>query len=386
MILHKPGTFFAIVFLFFLALPPGRAAEPKMKVAFIYVGPISDYGYTRAADDGRIEAQKELPWIDTTYVESVTDADVESYIDQMVEQGARVIFLTSTSFADGGFACASRYPNVIFFNASGYRTAPNLANYQADTYQCAYLEGLAAGAISKHGKIGSVSSYPTPEVVRIIDAFTLGMREVNPKAAINLLWLNSWYDPPATKEAAEALLAEGADFLISDMDSPTVAEVGETHHIPVTGPSAYTYRTAPTSLIASACYNWGPVYVSLLKGVKDGTYTATNLQNRSFWFRMGENATQLAYKPGVTINPRYKDALGAVHIQDGPGAPISVYDLMLKRIAQMSATPLQFEPFTGPIVDAGGKMRIPAGQTATKADLLSITWRLPEILGNWPTH
>jgi simple sugar transport system substrate-binding protein len=261
-----------------------------------------------------------------------------------------------------------------------------LAIYQADTYQCAYLQGLAAGAISKSGKIGSVSSYPTPEVVRIVDSFTIGLHEANPKAIIKLRWLNTWYDPPATKEAAESLLSEGVDFLISDMDSPTVAEVGETHHIPVTGNSAYTYRTAPNSLITSACYNWGSVYVSILKGVKDGTYTPTNLQNLTLWLRMGENATQLSYKPGVMINPQFKDALSAARIKDGKGGTISVYDLILKRIAQMSASPLQFEPFTGPIVDASGKVRVPAGQTATRAELLSMTWRLPEILGNWPSQ
>ena len=148
MIPNRPMLNFVLACMVLLAILPVNADDAKMKVGFIYVGPISDYGYTRAADDGRLEAQKELPWIETSYVESVSEGDVEGYIDQMVDQGIKVIFLTSTSFSDGGYACASRYPNVLFFNASGYKTAPNLAIYQADTYQCAYLQGLAAGAIS----------------------------------------------------------------------------------------------------------------------------------------------------------------------------------------------------------------------------------------------
>jgi basic membrane protein A len=321
-----------------------------------------------------------------SYVESVTDGDLESYIDQMVDEGVKVIFTTSTTFMDGTIASAARYPDVMFFNASGYKHAPNVATYQADTYQCCYLEGLAAGALTKNGKIGSVSSYPTPEVVRIVDGFTVGLHEVNPKALVNLRWLNTWYDPPAAKEAAEALLSEGADVLVSDMDSPTVAEVGEAHGVPTNGPSIDTYKEAPNTLIASAVYNWGAAYTSILTKVHDGTYTPKNLQNLNLWARMAEGSAQLLYKPGVMINPRYKDALTAAKVDDGKGGKISVYDLILKRIAQMSATPVQFEPFTGPLYNAKGKLEIPAGQMATQSQLFGMNWRLPQIIGNWPSE
>jgi len=364
----------------------GQAADAKLKVGFIYVGPITDMGYTEVQEEGRQEAQKALPWIETSYVESVRDGDVESYIDQMVEQGIKVIFLTSTSFSDGGYAAAARYPDVLFFNASGYKHAPNLATYQADTYQCSYLEGLAAGVLSKSGKVGSVSSFPTPEVIRIVDGFTLGLREINPKAEVKLQWLNTWYDPPAAKESAEALIAEGVDFLSSDMDSSTVAEVGETHHLPVNGPSINTYKVAPNSLVASAVYEWGPVYISILNKIRDGTYTPKNLGNLSIWCRMDAGASELLYKPGVPINPRYKEALSAAKVDDGAGGKISVYDLIFKRIAQMSANPPQFEPFTGPITDGKGQVRIAAGQRATQAQLFSMNWRVTGILGNWPSE
>jgi simple sugar transport system substrate-binding protein len=361
-----------------------QADEPKLKAGFIYVGPISDAGWTHAQEEGRLAVQKACPWVETSYVESVSDGDLESYIDQMVSQGNKVIFVTSTSFMDGTIACAPRYPDVMFFCASCYKRLPNVATYQADPYQTAYLQGIAAGALSKSGKIGSVSSYPTPDVVRLLDAFTIGLREVNPKAQVTLRWLNTWYDPPAAKEAAETLLSQGCDVLISDLDSPTVAQVGEEHGVPANAHGFYAYKDAPKSLMAAGVYNWGPSYVDLFNKIHDGTYTPKNLQNVDLWWRLAEKAIVSAYSPGVPLNPRYKDAMSAVMLDDGKGGKISAYDLYFKRLAQMSATPVQFEPFTGPITDSDGNMKVPAGQTASQAQLFSLTWRVPGIIGNWP--
>jgi simple sugar transport system substrate-binding protein len=375
----------ALLAVVLFSIVTARAADaPKTKVGFLYVGPVSDFGWTHSHDLARQQLEKALPWVETSYVESVSDGDVESYIDQMADQGVKVIFPTSTTFVDGTIASAARHPDIIFLNASGYKRAPNVATYDADAYQCFYIMGLAAGGLTKSGKIGFVSTFPLPESVRAINSFSLGLRDANPKATVDMRWLNAWYDPPAAKEASEALLAQGADVLITDMDSPTVAQVAESHHVPVNGHAFNAYSAAPTSLITGDIYNFGPSYIKLLQKIHDGTLTNKNLQNVDEWWRLGEDAVEMFYTPGVLINPRYKETLSAVKTDDGTGHPISVYDLIAKRFAQMSMNPPQFEPFTGPLTDAAGKLRVPAGQTATRDQLFSITWRLPNVVGSWP--
>ena len=363
-----------------------HADERKLKVGFIYIGSIAGDPWTASNEEGRQAAAKALPWLDSNYVESVSDADLESYIDQMVAQGDKVIFTMSVSYMDGSLAAAARYPEVLFFNSSGYRHGPNLATFQADMYQCAYLEGMLAGALSKTGKAGSSNSFPNPDTARSGSAFALGLRAVNPKAVVTNLWLNTWYDPPAEKEAAETLIAQGADFLCS-LDSPTVAEVAQAHHVQSNFYGGYGYSVAPDSIVTGHVYDWCPTITGLLQKVHNGIYTAKNLDKVDLWLRLGDNAIKMAYKPGLTINPEYIPALRAVIVDDGNGGKISAYDLFLLRLTQMSQNPPQFEPFTGPLVDATGKTQVPAGQTASHSQLSSMTWRLPNVIGSWPlTH
>ena len=378
------GVLAALVCMLSLALVTPSRADDKLKVGFIYVGPVSDFGWTRSHDYGRSQAQKALPWVETSYVESVSEGELESYVDQMADQGVKVIFTTSTSYVDGTIAAAASHPDILFFNASGYKNASNVATYTADLYQINYLFGLLAGALSKSAKIGYVGTYPTPELVRYINALTLGVRTVNPSAIVIIRWLNTWYNPPAEKEAAEALLSQGVDFLMNGADSPTVAEVATAHHVPVNGHAAILDDDVPYQVISRDAYNWGPAYIRLLQGVRDGKYTSSNLQGVQDWYRLAEGVVQFAYKPGVPIDPKYKEALSAVHVNDGQGGQISAYDLVLKRLTQMSASPPEFEPFQGPIKDADGKVRIPEGRAATKAELFSMTWRVAGVVGNWP--
>jgi basic membrane protein A len=372
-----------LALLFFLG-PVSLQAQTKIKVGFIYTGPVDDHGWTYNQDQGRKFLEKSLPWVETSYIESVSDGDVESYIDEMADQGIKVIFTTSPTFMDGTIAAAARHPDIIFFNASGYKQAPNVGTYVADAYQCSYLMGMASAGLSKAGKIGTVASYPTPEGVRATDAFDLGLKSVNPKAILTVRWLNSWYDPPASKEAAETLLAQGFDVLLNGMDSPTVEQVAEAHHVPVSGHGDDSAAIAPNSLITGDTYDWSETYIRLLQQIHDGVITPKNMQNFDQWWRLSSHAIKVFYKPGILLNPKFKDALTAVQTDDGTGHKVPLYDFILKRYAQMSAEPPQFEPFTGPLVDADGKLRVAAGQTASKAELFSMTWRLPGITGSWP--
>ena len=361
-------------------------ADPKIKVGFIYTGTIDDHGWVTKQDEGRKNLEKKLPWVETTYAESVSEGDVESYIDQMADQGAKVIFTMSPTFTDGTIAAASRHRDIIFFNANGYKQAPNVGTYLADTYQCLYLMGLAAGGLTKTGIVGTVTSYPTPENVRQTDAFVLGLKAANPKAVLMVRWLNTWFDVPASKEAGETLLQQGCDVLMNGMDSSTVVQVCEARHIPACGAGNDGAQIAPNSFIMGYVYDWTDPYPILLQQVRDGVITPHNMQNFDQWWRLSSHAINVYYKPGVLVNPRYKDALSAVQTDDGTGHKISVYDLILKRYDQMSADPPQFEPFTGPLVDFDGKLRVAAGQTASRAELYSMTWRLPGVTGNWPSQ
>jgi basic membrane protein A and related proteins len=360
-------------------------ATPKLKVGFIYVGPVADFGWTQGHNDARLEAERNLPWLETSYVESVTEGEFENYVDQMVLQGVKVIFATSTTFMDGSVAVAKSHPDLMVLDASGYKHAPNLGAYEADPYQCYYLLGLMAGALSKSGKAGDVAAYPTPEGVRYINAFTIGLRSINPKAVLVVRWLNSWYDPPAAKEAAESLLSEGVDFLITDTDSPTVVQVGALHHVPVNGHNYNMYSSAPDDLISGDIVSWGKPYTVFLRKIRDGTYNPKNLQDVDEWWRLGDGAVEFGAKPGMPINPKYRERLQAVQVDDGHGGKISVYDLVLKRLAEMSRPIPAFDPFQGPIVDQHGITRIPAGRCATKVEDFSMTWRVPGVVGAWPT-
>ena len=374
-----------LVALFLLGMLSAAQAQSKIKVGFIYHSPINDFGWTNSHDNGRLAMERNLPWVETSYVESVNDGDVESVIDQMASQGIKVIFSTSTSFTDGTITGAAEHPDILFFLTSGYKRAPNVATYMADDYQCKYLWGLASGALSKSGKIGFVSTYPQPVTIRGIDAFTLGVRAVNSQAVVNVRWVNAYYDPVAGKECAEALLAQNCDVLMSDMNSPTVAQVAEAHHVPVNGEAFDASSVAPNSLMANDVFDWGPAYTKLLQQVHDGVLTAKNLQTVDLWWRLGDHALRMYYKQGVFINPKYKEALMGVQADDGTGHRISVYDLIQERLNQMSSNPPTFEPFTGPLVDFGGNMRVAAGQTASREELFSLHWRLPGVIGNWPT-
>jgi basic membrane protein A len=363
----------------------GHAGDsPKLKVGFIYVGPIGDFGWTRTQDDARREVERELPWLETSYVESVSEGDFENCVDLMVKKGVRVIFAGSTDFMDAALAAGSRHPDILIFNGSGFKRAANVATYRPDMYQCFYLMGLMAGALTKTDKTGYVAGSPTPDEIRAINAFALGLREVRPRAVLVVRWINSWYDPPAAKEAAEALISEGADFLATETDSPTVVEVAGRHHVPANGFSYDMHAAAPDDMITGALVDWRRPYREVLQKIRDGTYTPTNLASLDFWWRLSDGVALLSYAPGVPINPRYLPGLKAAMTTDGTRGRISVFELVNSRLAQMSANPVAFEPFHGPIRDAAGRIRVPAGHTMDKDELFAMGWRVQGVEGSWP--
>lgn len=366
-----------------LLLVPTGWAQQKLKAAFIYVGPIGDYGWTNAHDRGRKLAEKAVSGVETSFVENVPEGQVESFIDKLVPTGVKVIFTTSFGFMDGTLAAAKRYPEVIFAHNSGFKRAPNMMTYMADFYQVYYLNGLMAGALTKTNKVGYVGAFPIPEVKRHLDAFALGVRAVNPKATIGVRWLFEWFTPAGAKEATEALAADGADIFAYTEDSPTIVQVAAKRGLYSYSHYSPMLKLAPKNVISGQIVHWEKIYIDFLTKVQNGTYTATNLQNVDYWWLLGEKAVEVGADYNMPINPVFAPQLKAARVTTPDLGTLSVYDLVQKRLAQMSQPKPTFDPFTGPIKDRKGVLRVPAGKTMTVEELTTMEWAAPGVVGPW---
>ena len=364
---------------------------PKLKAAWIYVGPIGDYGWSHAHEQGRLYVKDKFPWLEALPpAEAVAEADVDRYIERfIVEEKADVVFTTSFGFMDATIEAGKKHPDKILFHCSGYKRAPNVGTYFAEFYQLYYLNGLMAGALTKTGKVGYVAAHPIPEVVRHINAFALGVKEVNPEATVHVRWLFAWYDPAKAREAAESLIADGCDVLAFTEDSPTVIEVGQEYV--EKGQPVYTFshyspmqKFGPDSCVSGQLVHWEVLYQDILAKIYAGAYTNKNLENVDYWWMLKEGAVELGGDFGVPINPKFEAPLKAKKVTDPVFGEISVYDLVMKRLEQMSEETVLFDPFTGPIKDQTGKVRIEAGRRATHDELWTIDWFVDNVVGEIP--
>ena len=367
-----------------------QVKDGKLKAAFIYVGPVGDYGWSHAHDVARRHVDEKFPWLKTVYAEAVAEADAYRYIERfIVEEKADVVFTTSFGFMDATIEAAKRHPDKILFHCSGYQRAPNVGTYFSEFHQLYYLNGLMAGALSKTGKVGYVAAHPIPEVVRHINAFALGVKEVNPKATVDVRWIFAWYDPAKARMAAEALIAEGCDALAFTEDSPTVVEVGQEYM--EEGQPVYTFshyspmqRFGPASCVSGQLVHWEVIYEDILAKIYAGAYTNTNLKNVDYWWMLKQGACELGGEFGVPINPEFEAALKEKKLTDPVLGKISVYDLVMTRLEQMSEETVLFDPFTGPIKDQEGKIRIEAGRRGTHDELWTMDWFVENVVGKIP--
>ncbi len=362
-----------------------EAGENTLKAGFIYVGPVGDYGWSNAHDQGRKYAESKLPWLETIYVESVPEADAARIIDRLIqEEKCDVVFTTSFGYMDDTVKAGERYPDKILMHCSGFKNRENVGTYFAELYQMYYLNGLMAGALTKSNKIGYVGAFPIPEVVRHINAYALGVKDANPDARVHVRWIFSWYDPTKAREAAEALVADGCDALAFTEDSPAVIEVGQEHT--EKGNQVYTFshyspmqQFGPDSAVSGQLVDWGIMYEKILQDIKDGTWNKEDL-----WWLTAEKAALLGGSFDQKVNAKFVDALEAVSVSTPDLGTLSVYDLVMKRLSQMEISTDEFDPFVGPIEDNKGKERIPAGVKATKGELLSIDYYVENVVGDIP--
>jgi simple sugar transport system substrate-binding protein len=252
----------------------GAYAADKLKIGFIYVGPIGDLGYTYQHELGRQALQKAMgDKVETTYLENVNEGpDSERAIEQLARAGNKLVFTTSFGFMDATVKVAARYPKVFFEHATGYKRAANLATYAARFYEGRYIQGQIAAKMSKSGIIGYIVSFPIPEVISGINSTMLGAQSVNPNIKFKIIWVNSWFDPGKEADAAKALIDQGADILTQHTDSPAAMQVAEQRGIHAFGQSSDMIKFGPHAQLTADTDYWGDYYIQRAKAVLDGTW------------------------------------------------------------------------------------------------------------------
>ncbi|WP_035059683.1 BMP family ABC transporter substrate-binding protein [Andreprevotia chitinilytica] len=334
-------------------------AEDPLKVAFVYIGPTGDHGWTFSHDQGRkaVDA-KYAGKVTTTFVENVAEtADSERVFRDLAQKGYKVIYGTSFGYMNQMNKVATAFPNTTFMHATGYKTGKNLGVYDIRTYEGAYMLGVVAGKMSKSGKLGVVGSIPIPEVIRNIDAFTIGARSVNPNATTRVIWVNGWFDPGKEREAALALISQGSDVLMQNTDSPAVVQAAQEKGVFAFGWDSDMTKFGGKAHLAASELNWGVIYNKTTEDVLAGKWKSSNI-----WWGVKE---------------------GAINIADfGPAVPADVKKLAEDRRDAIKAGKLH--PFTGPLKNQAGEMFVAAGKTYSDDDLHKMNFYVEGVVGDVP--
>ncbi len=342
-----------IVAMLSLGFCTASFAAKEMKVGFVYVSPIGDAGYSYAHDVGR-QAVEAMDGVTTSYVESVPEGpDSERVILNMARKGYDVIFATSFGYMDPMLKVAKQFPKVAFLHCSGFKMADNMSNYFGRIYQARYLSGIVAGSMTKSNVIGYAAAFPIPEVIRGINAFTLGAQSVNPDVTVRVVWTKTWYDPATEKEAAKSLLDVGADVIAQHQVSPGPQEAAQEKGVYSIGYNSDMSAFAPKSHMTAPVWNWGPYYTKVVEQVRKGTWKA-----ESAWPGLKEGIVDLA-------------PFGAM-------VPQNVQDKVNKEKADIIGGK---KIFTGPIKDQKGAVKIAGGVAATDIELLGMTWFVKGVVG-----
>ncbi|MCR9236284.1 MAG: BMP family ABC transporter substrate-binding protein [Alphaproteobacteria bacterium] len=326
------------------------SAADKLKIGFVYPSPVGDVGWAYQLDEGRKKLEAMFgDQIETVVVENVPEGpDAARIMNQMASTGAGMIMIGSFGYMNDGLKLASQKPDINFIHASGYKTAANFGNFQTRNYESAYVAGMAAGYASESNTLGVVAAYAIPEVVGIINTFTLGAQKTNPDITVKVVWLNSWFNPSKAQESAKSLIAQSADVIFSlYQDTPSVVSVAEEEGVYVVNTSSDMKKYAPTKLLASMTIDWGPHFVTQVKAALDGTFEGT-----AYWGGMADDAVGLA---------SLSDDLSAEQKAD--------IQSVMDEIAAGS-----FHPMTGPIIAQDGSEKIAAGESIDDGAMRGIDW------------
>lgn len=348
---------------------PAAAAEPAeapaaksdFKVAFVYVAPIGDLGWSWAQDQGRLYVEKELG-VETAYMENVPEGpDAERVIRDFATKGYNLIFTTSFGFMDPTVTVAKEFPETWFVHISGYKTAANLSTVFGGIEEARYLSGLVAGKMTKTNIIGYVAAFPIPEVMRGINGFTQGVREANPDAEVRVVWTQSWFDPVKEKEAADALLDQDADIIAQHQDTTEPQKAAQERGALSIGYDSDMAQFVGDTVLTSPIWNWGPKYVEITKAVMDGTY-----KTESFYGTFKDEPDIFDLAP---LSPRVPDDVKA---------------LVEERKAALEAG--TFAVFCGPLKSAAGVELLGEGRCLNLEEKLSMDYFIEGVKGEAPSE
>lgn len=331
------------------------AANNDIKVGFVYIGSINDGGYTQAHDKGRLAIEEQLG-VETAYIENVEEnvSAVTTAIDTLIEEnGCNLIYTNSFGFMDGTLQMAKDYPDVKFAHCSGYQRADNMSTYFGKAYQARYLTGIVAGMKTEKNYIGYVAAKPIPEVIRGINAFTLGVQSVNPDAKVEVYFTNTWYDPTEEKNGALALLNKGVDVIAQHQDTTAPQVAAQEKGAYCIGYNFPTPDAAPDAYLTAACFDWATFYVDDCKRAIDGTWTS-----RAYWEGLSEHMT-------------YIDTLTSL-CAEGTQEKVDA--------AQAAIIDGTLEPFTGPLYDQDGNLKVEEGVKMTDDEIWNMDWYVQGVI------
>lgn len=329
-----------------------------IKAAFVYIGPVGDGGWTYAHDLGRKELAK-LPYVkDVTFIESVPEgAESTGIITSLAQKGYNLIFTTSFGYMDPTIEVAAKFPDVTFMHCSGYKTAKNVGTYFGRIYQARYLSGIVAGKMTKSNIIGYVAAFPIPEVVRGIDAFTLGVRSVNPNAVVKVVWTQTWFDPAKERDAADSLLDVKADVIAMHQDTPAALQAAEKRGAFAIGYNSDMAAQVPGAWLTAPVWNWGTIYKAVAEQVHNGTWKSSQI-----WDGFDKKAVDLAPMSKLV--------------------PADVQKLVNDKKAELEAG--KDHIFDGPINDNTGKVFVEAGKSLPDSAKLSLNVLVEGVQGTIP--
>jgi basic membrane protein A and related proteins len=347
-----------------VAMIAPASAQPKagdpLKIGFVYVSPIGDAGWTFQHDTGRKEMEKALGGkVTSKYIENVPEgADAERVIRELANSGHNLIFTTSFGYMNPTIKVAGTFPKVNFEHATGYKTAKNVGIYNARFYEGRYLAGIVAGKMSKTNVAGYVAAFPIPEVVMGINAFARGMRSVNPKAEVKVIWVNSWFDPGKESEAANTLISQQADVLTHHTDSTAAVQTAEAKKVYAIGYHSDMSKYGPNAQLTAVTHHWGNYYTKVAQSAIDGKWSQDNVWG--------------GIKDGMIKMAPYNKVV-----------PADVQAMVTKAEGEIAAGKLN--PFTGPMKDNTGKERLAAGKTITDAELGKMDYYVEGVVGKLPS-
>ncbi len=331
-----------------------------LRVAFVYIGPVGDLGWTYAHDQGRLAMAEAVPNVETAYIENIPElqADAERAIRGYAEEGYNVIIATSFGYGPAVLAVAPQYPDIQFIHISGYQTAENVSTGFGKIEEARYVTGYVAGRMAETGSIGYVAALPIPEVLRGINAFTLGAQVANPEVTVQVVWTNTWYDPQLESSAAQSLIDLGVDVIAQHQDTTGPQQVAEAAGKYSVGYNVDMSAQAPEAVLTSAVWNWGSYYTMAAEQIMAGEWSSNQ-----YWGSWADGVVDIA--PIADFVPEDVVTEAEAMAQEFRSGAMGITDI-----------------FTGPLTQQDGSEGVAEGASMTDEEILNMTWFVQGVEGS----